>query len=133
MSDLLGRMLELAMQKYKAMGAGYEQDGRKFPRFKIDVPAVLAGDSSMIPVQLVDISQRGVGFVCDADIEIKEQQTYLLLVSFAKLQMQPMIQIVHATREAEGTVAGAVFRNISEDDMQRLLLLVLLSRIQEEE
>jgi hypothetical protein len=47
--------------------------------------------------------------------------------------MQPMIQIVHATREQDSIVAGAVFRNISEDDMQRLLLLVLLSRIQEEE
>jgi hypothetical protein len=133
MSEFLTQMFELAMQKYKAMGAGYEQDGRKFPRFKVDLPAVIAGDKKMIPVQLVDLSQRGVGFIVEDGTELAEQQTYLLLVSFAKLQMQPMIQIMHSTPAADGpTQYGAVFKNIREDDMQRLLLLVLLSRIQDE-
>lgn len=133
MSEVLAQMLELAMQKYRAMGAGYEQDGRKFPRFKVDVPAALAGDKKIVPIQIVDISQRGVGFVIEEAFEIVEQQTYLLLVSFAKLQLQPTIQIVH-TSQADGKIqVGAVFKNISEDDMQRLLLLVLLSRIQDEE
>ena len=133
MSDLLGQMLELAMQKYKAMGAGYEQDGRKFPRFKVDVPAALAGDQKIVPIQIVDISQRGIGFIFEDESIIKEQQTYLLLVSFAKLQLQPRIQIVHTVQENGKIHAGAVFKNISEDDMQRLLLLVLISRINDED
>lgn len=133
MSDVLAQMLELAMQKYKAMGAGYEQDGRKFPRFKVDLQAALKCDQSMVPVQVIDISQRGVGFVCDEPLVLRDQQTCLLLVSFAKLQMQPLIQIVHTTVADGITHAGAVFKNISEDDMQRLLLLVLLSRINDDE
>jgi hypothetical protein len=133
MDEVLSKMLELALQKYKAMGAGYEQDGRKFPRFKVDLPAALAGDKKIIPVQVVDISQRGVGFVLEEEIELSEQQTYLLLVSFAKLQMQPTIQVVHSTVSEGVTQVGAIFKNISEDDMQRLLLLVLLSRIQDED
>jgi hypothetical protein len=97
------------------------------------LPAALAGDKKIIPVQVVDISQRGVGFVLEEEIELSEQQTYLLLVSFAKLQMQPTIQVVHSTVSEGVTQVGAIFKNISEDDMQRLLLLVLLSRIQDED
>ena len=70
MDEVLSKMLELALQKYKAMGAGYEQDGRKFPRFKVDLPAALAGDKKIIPVQVVDISQRGVGFVLEEEIDL---------------------------------------------------------------
>lgn len=73
------------------------------------------GRSEMVPIQIVDVSKSGIGFVCARDLEMSSVYE-IELVLWTKEIINCFINIIRCDADGSKKVYGATFVGLTEKD-----------------